>query len=294
VPNPPAITDLVEARFELDDPVALDPGSYWLALHEGEWLAPGDAAAASHVFWQHAASRIGDPIRIAVDETAPCCWSSAPDFDSAFALYGDGVIWDQAAFDGAPVGVDISDNVVANRFLLAQGAEVSSFEVYLTEEALDDDDGALDTFSGVLSWALYADAGTPPSRPAALVDSGTAAEVLAIDTGEQSFWSSDLVRLRVRLGRSVTLPPGTHWLALHEGDWLSESDGSSVLWVTGQGGAESTIYWDPDETAPGDWPFNFGPGPGSAFALSLELIFGSGFEAGVTCAWSNGLEVDCL
>jgi hypothetical protein len=190
--------------------------------------------------------------------------------------------------------VDLSDNVVANNFILVDGIELASFEAWLAEEGLNDDDGELGTFSGTLSWAIYADSVEPPNRPGSLLDSGTAVELVAVDSGRQSFWNTDVVRVRARLGHSVALAAGTWWLALHEGLWGSDSDSSSVLWVTGLGGPESYLYWDDDEASPGTWPFNFGLGPSSAFAITEELIFASGFEAGVTCAWTNGFEVDCL
>jgi len=48
---------------------------------------------------------------------------------------------------------------------------------------------------------------------------------------------------------------------------------------------------DENEQAPGAWTID--QSFECAFVLIEDLLFASGFEAGVTCAWSNGPDVAC-
>ncbi len=67
--------------------IQLQPGTYWLALHEGAW---GSAADGSTLWWQWSDSRIGAANIADTDEESPGTWDDplAGEPDNAFILYG--------------------------------------------------------------------------------------------------------------------------------------------------------------------------------------------------------------
>src|SRR6185295_9937703 len=98
-------------------------------------------------------------------------------------------------------------------------------------------------------------------------------------------------RVRMSLGRRVELGPGTYWLALHEGDWLSEYDGSLVFLIAGTRLVGQGVRSDTIPEAPSSW--NVYSDNDSAFVLYDPVLFASGFDAGTTCAWSAAVPGVC-
>jgi len=279
--------DIVAVSFALTHPVSLAPGTYWFALHEGQW---GQAGDGSEVWWAKSSSANGSGHAAAPDPAHPIWAHTTGDNDVAFVLYDDAVVWDQSPIAaGGSGGSDIADYVTANDVVLATSASFSSIEAWLLDETVGDN-GSVDSFSGAMSWAIYDDSNGAPGALRS-GDSGDCATVETIDTGYQSTIGSDEARVRCSLGRSVLLAPGTYWLALHEGSWLSPFDGSQVYWIDSTLALGGGQYQDGNEGAPGtSWstfPYD------SAFVLGDQLLFASGFEAGVTCAWSNGGALAC-
>lgn len=278
--------DVVRVRFDFSHPVTLTPGAYWFALHEGLWLTASDGTECG---WQQAGSLQGMASASAQDEENPGGWLSPSPLDSAFVLFGDDVIWDQSAVVTNSSGSSISSFVSANDFALAAPASFSSIETWWHEYGTPDDDRTFDGFSGTVGWALYSDFG---GSPAILLDSGSSSEVEFVDSGLQTPSDDDVWRIRVALGRSVALGPATYWLALHEGAWGSPYDNTALFWYWGTSSFGAGAFADDNPESPGEWGYS--SDQELAFTLSHQLLFASGFEDGVTCAWSNGIDLDCL
>lgn len=277
-------SDTVAVRFELEPPLSLDPGTYWLAIREGTWGAGADATI---VWWQDAVNGSGAPSVRSAEMAGPVNWIPNAS-DLAFTLDGATPIWDLSS--GLFTGRDswpIGDWVEASDFSLAATTRISAAEVWLADEEVNDD-GLLGSFSGTLGWAIYQDNGS--GKPGAILYSGQDAAPLVVDTGEQDVADSDIARVRLRFGRTLTLPPGAYWLALHEGEWGEPFDGTDLYWLWAEKGGGEPSWGDEVETNPTSW--DLGPDEDTAFVLFEETIFGSGFEAGTGCAWA-GATNDC-
>ncbi len=274
--------DIVRARFEFDGRVVLPPGTYWLALHEGAWGAAGDG---SELWWQIHSNIVGSPARYSVDESTPGSWLTGLG-DQAFALFGGPLAWQQGAVAGGAAGTDVSGGVTANDFTLAAATHLGSLDAWIMDLG-GIDNGYGDAFSEVLSWAVYTNSA---GAPGTVVASGSDSTPQIEDSGLTSA-DGDLLRVRIELRPSLTLGPGTYWLALHEGLWLQAFDGSGLAW------ADSTLplgvgqWYDPNETSPAPWdtqlPYE------SAFVLFDDPIFASGFERGSTLAWLSMSDSTC-
>jgi hypothetical protein len=103
---------------------------------------------------------------------------------------------------------------------------LSGFTAWLSDNVADDD-GVLDSFSGTLGWAIYSD---NAGQPGTLLASGQDTAPTLTDTGVQDASGCDIVRVDAGFPSAVVLPAGRYWLALHEGNWGSPSDGSIVWW----------------------------------------------------------------
>lgn len=280
--------DLFRIEFDFPHPVSLAAGTYWLLLHEGAW---GSSDDGSTIWWEQAASVRGAATRYSVNLASPGSWSTIWTTDAAFVLRGDRVIWDQSPIGTINInGVVLTDWITANDLVLPAAASFSSVEACLIDGVINDN-GLIDNFSGTMGWGIYSDA---PGKPGTLVESGTGLVLEVVDTGLQSpGGSSDIARLRMALGRTVTLGAGSWWLALREGAWGATGDGTGVYWCdTILPGGDGHVWLDPSPASPTSWDFSFVRE--SAFVLSEQLLFASGFEAGGTCAWTNGSSIDCL
>jgi len=272
--------DIFRARFELDQAVELTAGTYWLALHEGTW---GSSYDLSQVYWVVSSSVHGNGVFYATDETNPGSWlAGVAGDDLAFVVEGSVAAWSQPAIAGGGGG-DISDSAAANDFVVAGTAGFSAIDVWLTESLAPSDDGVLEGFDGTLGWAIYDDDG---GKPGTLVASGEDAAPELADSGLQSASDADVVRARLRLGSRITLDAGTYWLALHEGAWGSPPDGTPVYWASTLTPSGNPEWSDASPQAPSSWAA--GPAGDGAFVLFEQPLFASGFERGVTCAWTRG------
>ena len=276
--------DLVRASFELDPPVALEAATYWLALHEGTWLSAFDG---SELYWLDTPAAFGATHHFSSTPTAPANWTAVTGDPggNSFVLYGSPTEWNESNPPAAAGGGNISAVLTAHDFTFGSQTSFSNLEAWLHDESAHED-GELQEFSGELSWALYENGA---GKPGAFLTSGSSTDVDEFDSGINSASPSDIVRVRMALGRRVTLGAGTYWLALHEGSWLSPGDGSNLFWSSTFENVGFGAWIDTDPTAPGTWsiPSSFD----SAFVLSDWLLFASGFEAGGACAWS-GIESD--
>jgi hypothetical protein len=247
--------DQVRVTIELDGLPALAPGSYWIGIRETSPTAPDDGTA---VWWAvHSVS------------------------DNAFTLYAGATTRDQSDVDLDGLLSNISDLVYANDFTVGSSTRLASLALWLADDSTESND-TLDGFGGALSWALYSDdAGSPGN----LLDSGSDASPRLTAVADHGS-GGDVVLAEIQLGDPVTLGAGTYWLALHEGPWLSAFDGTPIYWLDALSVVGNSLHEDPDETSPGAFP-NVYTGFDSAFVLFERMIFGSGFEDSVTCAWTT-------
>lgn len=275
--------DFAQISFELEPALTLDAGTYWFAAHEGAWGSADDGTTA---WWTRTDPAFGADFRYATEETNPVSWSVGTD-DLAFTLYGGEPAWNQEGGIEGANGWPISDYVGAVDFTLASTRRISALEVWLGDDTVNDN-GVVDDFGGTLSWAIYSN-GT--GEPGSVLVSGHDSTPLQIDTGLQDFIDSDLVRVRVRMRPPVELSAGTYWIALHEGLWGSPTDGSRIYWSFSPSVVGAALEASSDEENPSGWFTEHSLD--SAVVLFEELVFASGFEAGVVCAWSNGADVAC-
>jgi hypothetical protein len=275
-----SLFDVVKVRIDLDGRPLAGPGTVWLVLHEGPW---GSAFDSTGAYWSNSATMLGESTRTSGSEQNPGPpWSVAVGVDPALALEGDPPFWTQGSFATAGA-VDISFFVAAAAFTLPTSARPGSLDAWLSDDQINDD-GQLGSFGGTLSWAIHSNA---VDRPGTLLLSGQDSSPLLTDTGLQDSSASDIVRVRIRLSGRPSLAAGTYWLALHEGNWLSPYDDSSVYWVwsTSVFGLDGVYSSSP--TAPGDWAGD--DAADYAFVLVEDELFASGFDAGATCAWSTAV-----
>ncbi len=276
--------DVVKVRFELETPLYLASGTYWFGLHEGAWGAPDDG---SSLRWQNSFGTAG---LTSVDGSERLASARGTGFGlySSLALYGTTTTWNQGGIADLTSGSTIGAFVEAADMLVLSGTtRFSAVDVWLLDDE-ENDNGVLDTFGGTLGWAIYANSS---GKPGTLLASGRDPAPALADTGLQSAASTDAVRARIRLGRAISLTTGTYWFALHEGNWGSAYDGSEVTWAFATASFGNSSWGDSNEVSPGSW--GLGPDADPAFVVFEDPIFASGFEAGVTCAWSSGAGLVC-
>jgi len=269
--------DLARVHFDLDNPVSLAPGTYWFALREGTWGSGGDG---SEVRWAATPAIVGYSTADSTDVANAASWTANVGAqDDAFALYGDAVVWDQAGIFQGAGSANVSNFVIANDFQLAAAARFSALEAWLDDQ---DEAGPFGRFSGALSWGLYDDAA---GLPGTLLDSGAGSGIRVSDTGLTGANSEAIAHLELTFGKTIALDAGTYWLALHEGSWGSDADGSIVAWVIAGSVAGSGTKYSVNLNPPGPWASLGGSDTG--FVLSDQILFASGFEPGTACAWSE-------
>jgi hypothetical protein len=262
--------DVIQVHFDLDRPLPLGAGVYWLAIHENSW---GSGFDGSSLFWEVAAHASAASLVQSENLNPPGPWNTVAGDDLAFALYGGPLIWNQNSISSLDA-FNLSYYVAASDFTLGTAQSFSTIELWIWT-ALDAD------FSGTMSWKIYTDnAGKPGTEIAGGVDASTR----VVPTGF-NYFGYDVRQVRVSLRRSVTLAAGSYWLALHEGAWGSAGDGTSFYWdqTTSNFGYQTLL--DDNPAAPASW--NAVAGPDVAFVLFNEELFGSDFEPATSCAWSN-------
>ncbi len=277
--------DMIRMHFDLEPPVALQPGTYWFALHEGPWGTTDGTA----LDWLAEAADAGAAGVSAANVPTPASWSAA--VDRAFVLYGGAFLsnsFEPAVYNANSFGV--SDEVRADDFLTGGVVRLSAADVWMADDVFNDN-GLLDSFSGTLGWAIYDDQSV---LPGSLVASGSDAQPRVVDTGFQDPFDGDIGHIRIRFGGAggVQLPALTwHWFALHEGTWGSGSDGSPICWLQAsavQGTGSVSALPTP---SPSGWTTS---AIDTAWALFDDVIFASGFEGQTACAWSTYPVNTCL
>jgi hypothetical protein len=84
---PPYLSEVFRVSLRLEGLPELAAGTYWLALHEGEW---GDGFDGSGIEWMSSVSTVGQLSVSAADETAPGNWQTGIS-DVAFSLFDDSI-----------------------------------------------------------------------------------------------------------------------------------------------------------------------------------------------------------
>lgn len=260
--------DVIQVRFEFDRLVKLAPGAYWLGLKEAPW----NGWDGTDVFWISRTGHFQQPVVF----FANGFWQIPFPFDAAMALQGAAPAWDQSETSTANAW-NLSLIVSAADFSLTKTEGLSAIYFWIWDQ-----NGT--SFSGSMSWAIFSNDG---GKPGTLLASGTDAAPVLTPTGQTS-GDFHIRGVRVRIQPSVTLGPGDYWLALHEGQWGSAFDGTAIYWgySTGKVGEES--HYTYDLTGASGWGPQHGNDP--AFLLFSGPGFSAGFEAGVTCVWSNANE----
>jgi hypothetical protein len=179
-----------------------------------------------------------------------------------------GVLFDQSGVSPADVR-SISTAVVADDFELTSAATLRSVQAYLVDST-PNNNGLLDSLEGTLSWALYDGAEVEPNvfEPDDLIATGSVsgANLVLTDTGVNDSAGGDIIRAHFNITPNQPLfGSNVYWLALHEGEWLSEGDATPVGWVRSIGSFATPSVRDLNEALPGEqWQTN---GYDLAFAL---------------------------
>ena len=148
-----------------------------------------------------------------------------------------GPIWVQDNFQQfSSAGASVQ--LPANDFTLAAPAEIDRFTVWLSDYSFNGDgiaNGVLTSFSGVLSWYFFDDAG---GEPGVLVGSGAASSLMITDTGVDRTDgppNEDIFRVSGDIAPGFALAPGTYWFGIREGLMGSAADGTDILWLSHNG-----------------------------------------------------------
>ncbi|MEO7793843.1 MAG: hypothetical protein ABIV06_03655 [Thermoanaerobaculia bacterium] len=268
-------SDMIRVHFDLEPPVPLNPGTYWFGLHEGIW----GVSDGTPLKWLAAYSDVGSPAAGAANSPTPASWTNVS--DPAMVLYSGFLV--HGGVDNGIAGSSALNlaNVAAADFYCDGLTRLTSADVWLADNQVNDN-GLFDSFSGTLGWGLIADNNAVPGLTLA---SGTVTPRL-FDSLLQDPFGGDIFRARIRLPPLPAIEncAGWNWLALHEGAWGSAADGSPAWWQAPAQTFGALAYWAPATPNPTGWTEAT---IDVSVALFDDLIFGSGFEAGVTCAWSQ-------
>lgn len=158
------------------------------------------------------------------------------------------VLWDQSNV-GMGFGPSASTMAPMGDFVLAAPAAVSGFVVWMRDNAASSfahpgdglANGIFTSFSGVLSWYLFAD---DNSAPGALLHSGDALAPQVVDTGQFAIVPEleNIFAVTVSFAAPLNLAAGRSWLGIREGVRGSAMDGTEVLWM-GSPGAAGAARW---------------------------------------------------
>lgn len=159
------------------------------------------------------------------------------------------VLYEQSDF-GIGTGPEAAQLLSANDFVLAAPASITGFKVWMKDgnAAFGGGDGVADgvfrSFSGILSWYFFADAG---DAPGALVASGNAVAPAIVDTGVDTVLDvDDIFEITVDLPVEIAFAAGRGWFGVREGAVGSAYDGTSITWMGAQAtqGAGRYTFWD--------------------------------------------------
>jgi len=166
------------------------------------------------------------------------------------AVLGDGpVVRDQSSFN-LTSSARSSSHIQADDFFVSSSTRLTRAVVFISDNEVNDS-GALESFSGELSWAIWFDNAGVPST---LGFWGSALSVTQVDTGLQDTFGDDIVAVSFELEHPVSLTAGaTYWFSIHEGPWLSAPDGSEIWWQVAADDFGADHYVSLDVSNPGSW-----------------------------------------
>jgi hypothetical protein len=269
--------DVVAVGFDFDQPLVLAPGRYWLALHENAWQAAFDGTV---VWWEIDGAVSGSQAYQAGTDGVSFALGASAD-DMSFTLYGGSTTWNDTPFD-VITAYDITAFGTAADFTLSTGQTVSTIDAWLWDDGVGGINGTFDGFSGTLSWGIYSNSSGKPGTLLAHGDDPSP-KLAVVGSGLGLY---DIARARISMRRSLTLTPGTYWLALHEGAWGSSFDGTQIYWGETDQLIGANTLQDGNGSNPTTWDAA-SIAKDTAFVLYQQQIFASGFETGGTCAWSS-------
>jgi hypothetical protein len=172
--------------------------------------------------------------------------------------------------NGAPDqsdGANITGFVAADDFTLGVGVTLTGGTFWSSANF----DPFGDSFSGTIGWAVLADSS---GSPGAILFSGADSAPVLTDTGVQIFGTEEW-EIDFSLG-SVSLGPGTYWLALHESALGTPDDGSTIYWDTTGSQTGSLSQITADVTAASGWSSNTALVNGNGSDLAFLLSSNSG------------------
>ncbi len=171
------------------------------------------------------------------------------------------ILWSQPDF-GTVTSGGASQFLPVNDFQLVEPSTITRFSVWMSDasDAFGGDglaNGIFTSFSGTLSWYLFADAG---GSPGLLIDFGFNAAPTVVDTGVDRTGSfvDDIFRVDGLLSQPVNLNAGTYWFGVREGQRGAAADSSDILWLAGANivGSGPWIFGDGANIANLIGPFN--------------------------------------
>lgn len=159
-----------------------------------------------------------------------------------------GLIHDQGDVnEGSKLLDSITTQVIANDFTLGSTTTLETFRLWVVVQGYSGE--TLAEFGGTIGWGIYSDAIGEPDQ---LLASGQDVNVQVTSTSQvlhehTRVFQLDGVFESPTFGSVSDLAPGNYWLAIHEGDWLSPDDGSSIAWVWASNihGSSSRVSGDP-------------------------------------------------
>lgn len=151
-------------------------------------------------------------------------------------------------------GYEMTGWIEADDFSLPNSASIESIQFGTIERA--------GVFTGVVTWQIYAN--NSHDQPGTLLYAGTAA-VAHTPTGYTS--GTEIEYTNSFSISPITLPPGTYWLALHNGP-PSVNTNQRVYWESAAATGLRASVCDPGPQFMNTWLSNYAPN-----GLSTELVF---------------------
>ncbi|MGZ5552025.1 MAG: hypothetical protein ACXWHF_00145 [Chthoniobacterales bacterium] len=169
-----------------------------------------------------------------------------------------GVIYDNGPPDNAH-GSESTHWIQADNFVLKDPARLDSLVFWDFEQA--------GFFAGTIVWQIYSDDGS--GTPGALLFSGSSRNVIHSATGLAIFGGFNEYVTTFDIG-PISLPRGTYWIGLHNGDLSNGLTGTVIDWnfyweATGNSTSPPSL----EQIAPYDGPFGK---KGLKIDLAFQLI----------------------
>lgn len=155
-------------------------------------------------------------------------------------------LWSQTDFNSSRT-FSLSTGAIANDFTLSSATTLDTFRLWAGQGG--NTGYTLPAYSGTMGWAVYAagSGGGVGTLIAYGQDTATAVTATTNVYGFTRDFQIDGTFAGVAFGSVENLAAGTYWVAFHEGNWGSPSDGSaiSMALVGNQIGLDNRIANDP-------------------------------------------------